>query len=61
MKERMALKVGFSFMYNMFEVLVFCLLTVIISFILTPLIKKVALKVNAIDKPGERQVDCQSA
>lgn len=53
----MALKVGFSFMYDMFQVLVVCLLTVLLSLILTPLIKKLALKVNAIDKPGERRVN----
>lgn len=60
MRERVALKVGLFFMYDMFQVLVFCIFTVVISFILTPLVKKLALKVNAIDKPGERRVNVKA-
>lgn len=44
-------------MYDMFEVLVGWIITAIISLCLTPLIKKVAFKIGAVDIPDKRRVN----
>ncbi|GAA0362552.1 MraY family glycosyltransferase [Alkalibacterium iburiense] len=43
-------------MYNMFIVLLVCIFTMINTLILTPLFKKIALKLKVTDKPEERRV-----
>lgn len=44
-------------MYNMFEILMSCILTVIFSIILTPIIRKLAFKIGAVDVPDKRRVN----
>lgn len=44
-------------MYDMFLVIVTCVVTAILSLILTPLIRKLAIKIGAVDMPGERRIN----
>lgn len=44
-------------MYNMFQVLINGIFTVILSLFLTPIVKKIAFKIGAVDQPGERRVN----
>ncbi len=44
-------------MYDMFLVIVTCVATAILSLILTPLIRKFALRIGAVDLPGERRIN----
>lgn len=44
-------------MYDMFIVIVTCVATAILSLILTPFVRKFALKIRAVDEPGERRVN----
>ena len=50
------MKVGF-FMYNMFHIVVMLVGTMILSLILTPLVRKLAFKIGATDKPDARRVN----
>ena len=44
-------------MYDMFIVIVTCVATAIFSLILTPFVRRFALKIRAVDEPGERRVN----
>lgn len=44
-------------MYNMFHVLLACIASVLISLIITPLVRKAAIALGAVDKPNERRVN----
>ena len=44
-------------MYDMFKVLMAGIYTVIISLILTPIIRQLAFKIGATDKPDKRRVN----
>lgn len=44
-------------MYNMFYVLVICIITSIISLIITPIVKRVAIRIGAADVPSKRRMN----
>ena len=44
-------------MYNMFHIVVMLVGTMILSLILTPLVRKLAFKIGATDKPDARRVN----
>lgn len=44
-------------MYNMFHIVVMLVATMILSLILTPLVRKLAFKIGATDKPDARRVN----
>lgn len=44
-------------MYNMYEVIIYCILSIIISFILTPFVRRLSFKVGAVDIPSRRRVN----
>lgn len=44
-------------MYDMFIVIVTCVATAIFSLILTPFVRKFAIKIRAVDEPGERKIN----
>ncbi|MDN6626459.1 MAG: undecaprenyl/decaprenyl-phosphate alpha-N-acetylglucosaminyl 1-phosphate transferase [Pisciglobus halotolerans] len=44
-------------MYDMFRVLLTCIAATILTLLLTPVVKRLAIKSNAIDKPNERRIN----
>lgn len=44
-------------MYNMYHVIVFCILSIGISFFLTPIMRKISFKIGAVDYPSHRRVN----
>lgn len=46
-------------MYDMYQVLIFCLLSVGICALITPLSRRLSFKIGAVDKPNKRRVNTQ--
>lgn len=44
-------------MYNMFQVLLFWISTIFISLVITPIIKKIAFRIGAVDIPDKRRIN----
>lgn len=44
-------------MYNMFHVLLTCIAAVLITIVLTPFVRKLAISIGAVDLPNERRVN----
>lgn len=44
-------------MYNMFHILLIWIATIFISIVVTPIIKRIAFKIGAVDKPDKRRVN----
>lgn len=44
-------------MYNMYQVFIFVLLTIGLSAILTPIVRKISIKIGAVDEPNKRRVN----
>lgn len=44
-------------MYNMYQVIIFCILAIGISFVLTPFIRQLAFKIGTVDYPSHRRVN----
>lgn len=44
-------------MYNMFFVLLACIAAMMITLFLTPLVKRIAIRIGAMDKPSQRRVN----
>mgnify|MGYP001940119652 CR=1 FL=1 len=47
-------------MYDMYEVIVFCILSILLSFIMTPLIRRLSFKIGAVDHPNHRRVNTKA-
>lgn len=44
-------------MYNMFHVLMACIASALASLMITPIVRKLAIAIGAVDKPNERRVN----
>lgn len=44
-------------MFDMYQVIVFCILCIFISFVITPLIRRISFKIGAVDFPNQRRVN----
>lgn len=51
--------IGRNNMYDMYQVLIFCLLSVGICALITPLSRRLSFKIGAVDKPNKRRVNTQ--
>ncbi|EKU92995.1 Phospho-N-acetylmuramoyl-pentapeptide-transferase [Alloiococcus otitis] len=46
-------------MYNMYEVIIYCIMAILMAFALTPLVRRLAFKLGAVDYPNQRRVNTQ--